>query len=376
MPRKRRRLAREDHALEEPDSHPGASEAILPPAVQPHTDSKPRKTSSRRPKAPLSASPFFSEIAAASPSKRAVSTVYGPGLPSEVETIHHLPRCENFFGLIQELLVRDIAAPTEGPAGPGEASCRRDPLVMILHMLIATCLLNQTRGRQAVPLFWQLIVRWPTAEALRDADLTELTDFLQPIGLHRRRAQRLVDLGTVFSESPPRAGVLYDTRGQKTAPPRRSSCGVYEVAENVATCIGHLPGVGKYAVDSFRIFCVGGGAQRSLGKRPPADKMEAAFAAMRSWRPGAPQRRAEEVLVSSSPTRKPQQPQKVSDMEHLALLQHGGCDVLGQSTELEEWQRVLPLDKELRAYLQWRWAKLGILWDPVTGPVGPLPEAM
>jgi len=32
-----------------------------------------------------------------------------------------------------------------------------------------------------------------------------------------------------------------------------------------------------------------------------------------------------------------------------------------------EWARVLPLDKELRAYLRWRWLRVGWVWDPLTG---------
>lgn len=43
-------------------------------------------------------------------------------------------------------------------------------------------------------------------------------------------------------------------------------------------------------------------------------------------------------------------------------------DVDVRDTELgKEWTRVLPLDKELRAYLRWRWLRLGFEWDCVTG---------
>lgn len=39
-----------------------------------------------------------------------------------------------------------------------------------------------------------------------------------------------------------------------------------------------------------------------------------------------------------------------------------------RETELgKEWTRVLPLDKELRAYLRWRWLRVGFEWDCVTG---------
>lgn len=86
--------------------------------------------------------------------------------------------------------------------------------------------------------------------------------------------------------------------------------------------IGHIPGVGAYGLDSWRIFCrdelrgiadgrdVVAGASAGEGVPPPAS------------------------------TASPQQP---------------------------EWQRVIPQDKELRAYLRWRWLKDGWVWDPLTG---------
>lgn len=33
------------------------------------------------------------------------------------------------------------------------------------------------------------------------------------------------------------------------------------------------------------------------------------------------------------------------------------------------WKSVMPLDKELRADLIWRWAKEGQVWDPLRGLV-------
>ena len=77
--------------------------------------------------------------------------------------------------------------------------------------------------------------------------------------------------------------------------------------------IAHLPGVGAYALDSWRIFC-----RDSLRGRPSA---------------------------------------------MLQLHAKGAI-----ATELDqEWATVLPTDKELRAYLRWRWLRLGFLWDSLTG---------
>ena len=72
--------------------------------------------------------------------------------------------------------------------------------------------------------------------------------------------------------------------------------------ERVAWEVAHLPGVGAYAFDSWRIFC--------------RDSLR-------------------------------------------------GLDAIDEGDA--EWTRVLPLDKELRAYLRWRWLKCGWIWDPLTG---------
>lgn len=72
--------------------------------------------------------------------------------------------------------------------------------------------------------------------------------------------------------------------------------------------IAHIPGIGAYGLDSWRIFC------------------------------------RDELRGFNADTR--------------------GAD--GNARQ-PEWQRVLPLDKELRAYLRWRWLKEGWVWDPLDG---------
>lgn len=32
-----------------------------------------------------------------------------------------------------------------------------------------------------------------------------------------------------------------------------------------------------------------------------------------------------------------------------------------------EWKRVVPTDKDLKAYLVWKWRSEGWIWDPLTG---------
>lgn len=158
---------------------------------------------------------------------------------------------------------------------------------------------NQTSGIQARPVFWTLIRRYPHPEQLAAAKESDLVALLRPIGLQNIRAKRCISLGKMWEQHPPTADKQYRRRGYP------SSSGTDAEGFEVA----HLPGVGPYALDSFRIF------YRDTMRGLPAASPEA---------------------------------QEVADFE-------------------PEWKRVLPLDKELRAYLRWKWLKEGIEWDDRTG---------
>lgn len=96
-----------------------------------------------------------------------------------------------------------------------------------------------------------------------------------------------------------------ETRFVRKAYPAEKTKGEQEGFEIV-----HLPGMGPYALDSFRIFH----RDEMLGL---ADDWLGKGAAEEGFEP--------------------------------------------------EWKRVLPADKELRAYLRWRWEKEGWVWDELTG---------
>lgn len=97
------------------------------------------------------------------------SSLVSPPVKSEVDAkadtdteavrVHGLAQRVNFYGLIQEIVTPNV-----------------------FRLLVATCLLNQTKGRAAMPVFWELLRRWPDEHSLASADVVELTDLLQPIG--------------------------------------------------------------------------------------------------------------------------------------------------------------------------------------------------
>lgn len=182
--------------------------------------------------------------------------------PSLALKLHGLAsdRQGSFYGLVQELLTPDV-----------------------FGMLVVTILLNQTTGRAAIPVFYEIMHRWPTPRLLGEADEDELRERLRPIGLFNIRAKRLKEVGRVWCEAPPRWGVTtksrvimpptsamveeaaeeeddndddeVDKKGGKTVQPgsrklkRTKTRPLYPPTE-----ISHLPGVGRYALDSYLLF--------------------------------------------------------------------------------------------------------------------------
>lgn len=227
---------------------------------------------------------------------------------------------KDFFGLVQEIITPDV-----------------------FGMVVVTVLLNQTTGRAAIPVFYALLHRWPTPSLLADADLTELTDLLQPIGLHNIRAARLKNIGRTWCESPPALGFLHksrvaamgDTKRKRQAatssPDGKRLGDVYPPTE-----ISHLPGVGRYALDSFRIF------------RPSLIAPERAAVQVGVCGVKPQSAKWEEIL---------QRRLDVGESRCVGSLLPGdhSVDAKPSPPYLEsDWQNVDPLDKELKAYLIWR----------------------
>ena len=110
-----------------------------------------------------------------------------------------------------------------------------------------------------MPIFWKLIERWPTPDALAQgnpahaacmhfksslhpADRAELEASIRCLGLQSTRAKRLIALSAAYLD---------------LCPPEPFT----------TTPVSHLPGSGPYALDSYRIYCGGPGAWRTVMPR-------------------------------------------------------------------------------------------------------------
>lgn len=186
------------------------------------------------------------------------------------------------------------------------------------RLLLATIFLNRTRGGVAIPVLFRVFERYPTVEAMAAADVADVVETIHCLGFQNQRAKKCIELAKTWLVAPPTKGKRY----RKLNYPKKGDgrdVGPDECIDDddprVAWEIAHLPGIGTYAIDSWRIFCrdeLRGVASDWKGTNPSA-----AAAAAADFEP--------------------------------------------------EWKRVLPTDKELRAYLTWMWLKEGWIWDRETG---------
>ncbi|EPQ56775.1 DNA glycosylase [Gloeophyllum trabeum ATCC 11539] len=140
-------------------------------------------------------------------------------------------------------------------------------------LLIATTFLNKTAGKYAIPIFWEVLKKWPTPEALSAANESELVELITPLGLQRQRAKRIIKLSNAYLKDPPLPGVLHRSKvaGASTAACSGASEDSWSLPATryPPTPISHLPGAGPYALDSYRIFCARDDEWKSVR---PSDK--------------------------------------------------------------------------------------------------------
>lgn len=87
--------------------------------------------------------------------------------------------------------------------------------------LVACILMNRATGNQARPVLRELLNRWPTPNALSKAEESDVLEAVRPLGFQTARARNLIQMSDRFLRRVP---------------------------------IKDLPGIGQYALESWRIF--------------------------------------------------------------------------------------------------------------------------
>ena len=134
-------------------------------------------------------------------------------------------------------------------------------------VLVAVTLLNKTSGKLGIPAFWTLISKWPTPLELSQgmshftsvvfmlmyiAKEEEVIPLIRHLGTQSVRSRRLILLSRAYLQDPPS---IYDLRSPKRTKMNSPSNPLRNTTAYPATPISHLPGTGRYALDSYRIFC-------------------------------------------------------------------------------------------------------------------------
>lgn len=209
--------------------------------------------------------------------------------PTFLSTLPFPPLHHASFGLMQERL-------------------HRDPF----RLLLATIFLNKTPGARAMPVFFRLMEKYPTPQDLANAEQPDVTEIIQQLGFQNQRARKCIAMANMWVQDEPVMG----RRWRKVGYPIKGDGKDIKEGEvvddedaRVAWEISHLPGLGPYSHDSWRMFC--------------RDQLRG---------------------LSSGYNGEDSEP----DFE-------------------PEWKRVLPTDKELRAWMTWMWMKEGWVWNKETG---------
>lgn len=198
-------------------------------------------------------SPYFSSASIRVAPEHIIHTLFKPecmaspedspeNLKEESDTLHNDPLFFYYFRAFLRLyrqltLLKPVMI---------QESVADDPW----KLLISVTLLNKTTGKLAIPVFWDILNKWPTPFALSQANEAELIASIQCLGTQNVRAKRLIKLSRAYLRDPPR---LSDPR-----PSRPVTCSSSIIRNNrryPPTPISHLPGTGSYALDSYRIFC-------------------------------------------------------------------------------------------------------------------------
>lgn len=214
--------------------------------------------------------------------------------PTFLSTLPFPPLHLDRFGLMQERLCHDP-----------------------FRLLLATIFLNKTPGARAMPIFFKLMEKYPTPEKLGEAEQADVTNIIHELGFQNQRAAKCIAMAKRWVQDPPVKGRRwrkkdYPVKGD--GKDVKSEEIIDDEDTRVAWEISHLPGLGPYSHDSWRMFCR-------------------------------------------------------DELRGLASAYNGeDAQNIGDKHDFEpEWKRVLPTDKELRAWMTWMWMKEGFVWNKETG---------
>jgi hypothetical protein len=179
-------------------------------------------------------SPFFSPLASMG-KLEAVKEGRLRQRGGTVSCIPFPPLSARSFGLLQEKLAHDP-----------------------FRLLVGVTFLNRTVGKHAIPVFFELMEKYPMPADILAADKKDIIGITRHLGLQAIRAEKYVKYAHFWIHNPPVKGRRYRVENYPN-PGDGKEIGKCEVLDDDdprtgAWEIGHMT-KGRYAIDSWRIFC-------------------------------------------------------------------------------------------------------------------------
>jgi methyl-CpG-binding domain protein 4 len=180
----------------------------------------------------------------------------------------------------------------------------------LFALVVQTILWNVTTAEAGRPVLFDLLCAYPTPESLAVAQHEDVLNIVHVLGLQHKRTANLIKMAQKWVSLPPDPTRRYY---RKDYPFPGSDFGSRHLRtgdlldpgdDRPGYEIAHLPGIGDYAIDSYRMFY-----RDTLRGREEGNGFT------------------------------------------------------------QEWQKVVPKDKELRKWIIWRWGREGFDYDVVTGNI-------
>jgi methyl-CpG-binding domain protein 4 len=129
----------------------------------------------------------------------------------------------------------------------------------LFALVVQTILYNKTKNEAVRPVLFKLLCAYPTPEDLADAQREDVLAILRCLGLQNTRTNNLIKMAQKWVQSPPDPSRRYyrkdyPNKGSNLCPGTKDRQLLEIGDERPGWEIGHFPGVGEYAIDSYRIF--------------------------------------------------------------------------------------------------------------------------
>jgi methyl-CpG-binding domain protein 4 len=164
----------------------------------------------------------------------------------------------------------------------------------LFALVVQTMLYNKTKNEACRPVLFKLLCAYPAPEDLAVAQHEDVLTIVRCLGLQNTRTNNLIKMAQKWVQSPPDPSRRYYRRdypkkGSNLCPGTKDRQLLEISDERPGWEIGHLPGVGEYAIDSYRIFYRdtlwgiegGDGVEPEWKRVVPADKELAPYMAWR-----------------------------------------------------------------------------------------------